>query len=71
MRQAPEQAIANLARTPVRFFFLCRHNCGFDLFRRGLRSLCGTKCNPCLRYVLLPMSRNGQAAGWLYAALRT
>ena len=34
MRQAPEQAIANFARTPVRLFFLRRQNGGFHLFRQ-------------------------------------
>src|ERR1051325_7311512 len=34
VRQAPEQTIPNLARTPVGLFLLRRQNSGFDLFRQ-------------------------------------
>src|SRR5450755_1072752 len=37
--------------------------------RHGLHPPWGTKCNPCLRNVLLPMSRNGQTVRFSFGLL--
>src|SRR5580700_1202150 len=58
MRQAPEEAIANLARTPVGLFFLRRQNGGFDRFRQLIGISEWTSCpirQPFQTALLIPL----------------